>query len=278
MNEKLPKIEAKKSLGQHFLNNTHVPTLMAESGNVQKGDIVLEIGPGTGVLTRELLKKGAHVVAIETDIRAVESLKESFKSEIAAQNLVIVHDDVKNLDFHALGLRPRAYKLVANIPYYLSGFLFRMFLEHEVQPSCMVFLVQREVAERIARDKKESLLSLSVKVFGTPKYVKTVGKGNFTPPPKIDSAIIAISDISKDNFREIPQEFFFMMLHEGFKSKRKQLFGNLATITSREVLMHIFSALNISEKVRGEDLTLREWLSLTESLLAHQSPHTTPQS
>ncbi len=278
MSEKLPKLEAKKSLGQHFLNNTHVPTLMAEAGEVEKGDIVLEIGPGTGVLTRELLKKGANVVAIEADIRAVESLNESFRAEIMAQKLTIVHGDVRELDLFALGLRPRAYKLIANIPYYLSGFLFRMFLEHEIQPSDMVFLVQREVAERIARDKKESLLSLSVKVFGTPKYVKTVGKGNFTPPPKIDSAVIAIKNISKDNFVHIPQEFFFTVLHEGFKSKRKQLFGNLSTLLPREKLIHIFSTLSISEKVRGEDLPLSKWLELTKILYTHMHPHSDPQS
>lgn len=92
--------------------------------------------------------------AIEADARAVASLNDTFRDDILAQNLTIIHDDVKNLDFCALGLRPHAYKLIANIPYYLSGFLFRMFLEHEIQPSTIVFLVQREVAERIARDKK----------------------------------------------------------------------------------------------------------------------------
>ncbi len=278
MSEKLPKLEAKKSLGQHFLNNTHVPILMAEAGGVEKGDIVLEIGPGTGVLTRELLKKGAKVVAIEADIRAIESLKGSFDTEIKAQILTIVHGDVRTLDLSALGLRPHAYKLIANIPYYLSGLLFRMFLEHEIQPSDMIFLVQREVAERIARDKKESLLSLSIKVFGTPKYIKTVGKGNFTPPPKIDSAVIAIRNISKDNFIHIPQTFFFSVLHEGFKSKRKQLFGNLSTLIEREKLLHIFSTLGISEKIRGEDLSLPEWLTLAKMLYTHIHPHIDSQS
>lgn len=278
MEAKLPKLEAKKSLGQHFLTNTHVPILMIEAGGIQIGDIVLEIGPGTGILTRELLKKGVKVVAIEADIRAVESLRESFDTEIKAQLLTIVHGDVREIDLFALGLKPHAYKIIANIPYYLSGFLFRMFLEHEIQPSDMVFLVQREVAERIARDTKESLLSLSVKVFGTPKYIKTVGKGNFTPPPKIDSAIIAINNISKDNFAHISQEFFFTVLHEGFKSKRKQLFGNLSTLVSREQLIHIFSTLGIKEKVRGEDLPLVKWLALAEMLYTQMHPHMSPHS
>ena len=269
MNKEIAKFETKKSLGQHFLNNSRVPELMAEAGSVGKGDVVLEIGPGTGALTRELLKRGATVIAIEADIRAIETLKEGFSTEIMAKKLTILHGDVREIDLKTLGLRPRAFKIVANIPYYLSGFLFRTFLEHKIQPSDLVFLVQREVAERIARDKKESLLSLSVKVFGNPKYVKTIGKGNFTPPPKIDSAIIAISNISKDHLAEVSQEFFFKILHEGFKSKRKQLLGNLSDTYDRETLTHIFSTLGLSLAVRGEDVSLDMWLRLCNALILH---------
>lgn len=280
MLEKRQKFEHKKSLGQHFLNNARVPALMADAGDVVTGDTVLEVGPGTGMLTRELLARGAHTIALEADKRAVEILKETFKDEIVAKKLTILHTDARELDLLALGLHPRAYKVVANIPYYLSGLLFRTFLESDIQPSNLVFLVQKEVAERIARDKKESLLSLSVKVFGEPRYVKTVGKGNFTPPPKIDSAIIAISDISKDKLcisnlsrgtlescvTNIPQEFFFKVLHEGFKSKRKQLFGNLSSKFPREVLINTFSTLNIPQNVRAEDVHLETWLLLIKSL------------
>ena len=144
-----------------------------------------------------------------------------------------------------------------------------MFLEHDIQPSTLVFLVQREVAERIARDKKESLLSLSIKIFGNPKYIKTIGKGNFTPPPKIDSAIIAVSDISKDRLGTIPQNFFFKILHEGFKSKRKQLLGNLSDTYDRNTLTHIFSTIELSPTVRGEDIPLPKWLHLCSEIILH---------
>ncbi len=270
MNEKLPTIDAKKSLGQHFLNSSRVPELMVDAGNVSNTDIVLEIGPGTGVLTRELLKREATVIAIEADTRAIESLKKSFESEILSKKLTLIHGDVRTFDLKALGFTTKSFKIVANIPYYLSGFLFRTFLEHDIQPSDLVFLVQREVAERIARDKKESLLSLSVKIFGNPKYIKTIGKGNFTPPPKIDSAIIAISHISKDRLGKIPQEFFFKILHEGFKSKRKQLLGNLSDTHDREALTHIFSTVGLSPVVRGEDLPLDMWLSLCSEIILHK--------
>lgn len=266
MKDSFSKIDAKKSLGQHFLNNQHVPKLMADAADVREGDLVVEIGPGTGVLTKELLLRGAKVIALEADERAIESLKDTFADEIMAQKLVISHTDVRELDLEGLGLTARGYKVVANIPYYLSGFLFRSFLENPIHPSDLVFLVQREVAERIARDPKESLLSLSVKVFGEPKYVKTVGKGNFTPPPKIDSAVIAVRNISHDRLGDIPPHFFFKILHEGFKSKRKQLLGNLSGMYERGVLSTIFSELELPLDVRGEDISLEKWIELTKKL------------
>ncbi len=265
----IEKIDAKKSLGQHFLNNIHVPKAMADAGNVVEGDVILEIGPGTGVLTQELLKRGAHVIALEADLRAIEVLQNAFRDEIMAKKLTILHGDARTIDFGALGLRPHAYKVISNIPYYLSGMLFRTFLETEVQPSTLVFLVQREVGERIARDKKESLLSLSVKIFGNPKYIKTVGKGNFTPQPKIDSAIIAISHISKERLGDIPQDFFFSVLHEAFKSKRKQLMGNLKPQFGT-VLDTLFQKHKISPKIRAEDVPLAVWVSLIHDLYIHK--------
>lgn len=268
MQKKLSRIEAKKSLGQHFLNNARVPELMADAANVHEGDVVLEIGPGTGVLTRTLLQRGAKVTAIEADSRAMEVLSETFAEEITTHKLTIIHDDVREINLEKLGFKPYYFKIVANIPYYLSGMLFRTFLEADIQPSDLVFLVQKEVAERIARDKKESLLSLSIKVFGDPKYVQTVKKGNFTPAPKIDSAIIAVRNISNDRLSNagITKEQFFSILHEGFKSKRKQLLGNLSEKFERDTLIRIFSTLNLSQTIRGEDIPLEKWLELCKEL------------
>jgi 16S rRNA (adenine1518-N6/adenine1519-N6)-dimethyltransferase len=272
---KTPRFETKKSLGQHFLNGKRVPTLMAEAADVKDGDVVLEIGPGTGALTRALLESGAKVVALEADERAVTVLQEAFKHEIAIERLVLFHTDVRALDVQSAtlsraGIVSGKYKVVANIPYYLSGHLFRTFLESENQPSGIVFLVQKEVAERIARDKKESLLSLSVKVYGDPFYIKTIGRGNFTPPPKVDSAVIAIHTISKERLEGVSEKDFFTFIHAGFGSKRKQLLGNLSSLYPRETLVHIFSTLGIRPDVRGEDLHLERWLELVRMLVLHK--------
>ncbi len=258
----------KKSLGQHFLNNPKVPKMMAEAINVEEGDIVVEVGPGTGVLTQELLNKGATVVAIEADGRAIEELSLTFKGEIAAGKLVLLHADMRTFELSSLSahVQPHKYKVVSNIPYYLSGMLFRTFLETPFQPSDLVFLVQKEVGERIVRDPKESLLSISIKVFGDPSYVKTVKRGNFNPPPLVDSAIIAIKNISEERLQGVSADLFFTILHAGFASKRKQLLGNLTKLTPRANIIPIFSTLGIKEDIRGEDLPVATWVSLVQKL------------
>ncbi len=265
------RIPPKKSLGQHFLNNQTIPKLMADAASVGSGDVVFEIGPGTGVLTAELLRRGTKVIAVEADDRAIQALRNTFSQEIQEARLELVHADMRTAPISSFGVYEHAYKVVANIPYYLSGKLFRALLETECQPSHIVFLVQKEVAERIARDKKESLLSLSVKVFGNPRYVKTVGRGNFTPQPRVDSAVISISDISHDRLRGVDARFFFELLHAGFGSKRKQLLGNLATLFPRNILQHTFEDVGVPPDIRAEDVGLATWLVLANALIVHRS-------
>ncbi len=265
------KFETKKSLGQHFLTSDVVPKWMCDAAEIVVGDLVLEIGPGTGVLTRELLSRGATVIALEADLRAIDVLEGAFKTEIANKHLMLHHVDVRTLDLSTIPkLKDHSFKVVANIPYYLSGLLFRSFLESAIQPSSLVYLVQKEVAKRICTDlkrkEKESLLSLSVKAYGVPKYVKTVSKGHFAPSPKIDSAIILVQNINRDNFKKISEDFFFEMLHIGFGQKRKQLLGNLSKVYERNTLTNTFSTLSLPVSTRAEDMPLEIWLTLVEHL------------
>lgn len=263
MNE---KFEHKKSLGQHFLNSDYVPKKMCDAANLAVGDTVVEVGPGTGILTKEILARGAKVIAIETDMRAIDSLKGTFLEEIADGRLTIFHHDARSVHPADFGVAHQQYKVVANIPYYISGSLFRSFLDTDCQPADLVFLVQKEVAQRIARDEKESLLSLSVKVFGTPTYICTVKRGHFTPPPKVDSAIIAIHNISLENFSQTERAELFELLHLGFGQKRKQLLGNLAKKYPRETLTSLFTQQGIALDIRAEDLAPETWFPLLEAL------------
>ena len=187
----------KKSLGQHFLHNRHYLEAVADAAAIQKGETVVEIGPGEGALTAVLLERGAKVIALEKDARLIGLLREKFEGEA----LEVIEGD-------ALDYEPafEAYKVVGNVPYYITGALFKKFLSSALQPSTLVFLIQKEVAERIARrgpnnkKDKESILSLSVKAYGTPAYVKSVPAGAFVPPPKVDSAILQVSGVSRANF------------------------------------------------------------------------------
>lgn len=264
----IEQFEHKKSLGQHFLNSHYIPKKMCAVAGEIKGKTVLEIGPGTGILTREILAHGAKVVAIETDPRAISSLEDSFPQAISAGQLVVCRHDARQLNPAQFGLENQGYIVISNIPYYLSGHLFRQLIDTDCQPTTIVFLIQKELAERIARTKKESLISLSVKAFGEPTYICTVKRTHFTPPPKVDSAIVAVKNINRLNFKSVSSANFFRILHLGFAHKRKQLIGNLSDLAPRPSLESIFTELAIPHSVRAEDVSLDQWLKLAIKLLS----------
>ncbi|HTK32970.1 MAG TPA: 16S rRNA (adenine(1518)-N(6)/adenine(1519)-N(6))-dimethyltransferase RsmA [Candidatus Paceibacterota bacterium] len=287
------RLFAKKSLGQHFLNSKHVLDQIITAGNIVAGQNILEIGPGTGVLTTELLKAGACVTAVEKDDRAIILLKEKFAGEIASGHLKLIHGDV--LDENLFSTNPNLptsksvlpssfssptspYSLIANIPYYITGAILEKFLEHEPRPQKMVLLVQKEVAERIvARPEqstgksKESILSVSVKVFGTPKIIAKVPPGAFTPPPTVDSAILSIENISAHGFETILKDDpegisrFFQIVRAGFAHKRKILKRNLEATLDKTIIDAAWHSLGLDEKVRAEDISPQQWLRITEA-------------
>lgn len=255
---------AKKSLGQHFLTAHSYVRQIADAAQLKEGEVVLEIGPGKGVLTEELLARGATVIAIEKDRELIPYLREEFSEELENGRLTLIEGDALEADPKKLGLAEGAYKVVANIPYYITGALFEKFLGNAPRPSTLVFLIQKEVAERIARSKKESLLSLSVKAYGTPTYIKTVPAGAFSPAPSVDSAILAVHNVSAGNFKNPKQEKrFFEILHAGFAHKRKLLVRNLEPVLGKEGAMQALRAAGIDEKARAEDLPPKAWLDLS---------------
>lgn len=248
-------MKAKKQFGQNWLIDQTVVRDMVEASQVKPGEIVVEIGPGQGVLTEALLKAGATVIAIEKDRDLIPILEEKFGRPTS--KLVILERDVRDIDIaDIVGNQP--YKVVANIPYYITGLIIRQFLSSDHQPRSMTLLVQREVADRIVaptvisnHQGKHSVLSLSVAVFGNPHKVRNVKAGAFRPIPKVDSAILQINDISQNWFsdNQISKGQFFKVIKNGFNQKRKTLSASLG-ITDKY------------SRSRPEDLNLENWVEI----------------
>ena len=258
---------AKKSLGQNFLTSKRIVERIAMEGKMSREDTVLEIGPGKGILTEALIARAKKVFAVEKDDNLFEFLNEKFANEIQEGRFELIHSDVLDINLFDYRLQTTNYKLIANIPYNITGEIIRKFLSETPQPSSMTLLVQKEVAERImARDGKESILSLSVKVFGTPRLGFKISRGQFNPPPNVDSMVISVDNI-KNNFKDKKEEEkFFEVVKAGFAHKRKFLIRNLEKVAAKEKLAEIFASAKISASSRSEDLKLEDWLNISKKI------------
>jgi len=271
-------------LGQHFLTSKKIVDEIIKAAEIKPDDTVLEVGPGKGILTEELVKKvdstdstislqasspqAGQVIAIEKDPDLVAYL---MKHE-ASPKLKIINGDILKMNVSSFKLHVSRYKIVANIPYYITSRFLKNCLTDKLQPEIMVLMLQKEVAERIvARDGKESILSISVKAYGHPKIIKNVPAKYFSPKPKVDSAIIKIDNISKDFFNNnrrrasIIEANFFELVRKGFSSKRKMLKNNL------KISGEILKKSGLSEKVRAEELSLENWKYLLQYQYKHAS-------
>jgi 16S rRNA (adenine1518-N6/adenine1519-N6)-dimethyltransferase len=252
-------MRAKQALGQNFLMHQATAERIADAAGLTPDSVVLEIGPGTGMLTRSLLARAGKVIAVEADRELVPQLQELFAQEIAAGKLEIREGDIRTFDLTTL---PNGYAVVANIPYYITGEIIRFLLTAKQKPISVTLLVQKEVAERIVRSKKESLLSLSVKAYGTPSYKFTVPRGAFRPAPNVDSAVLHIAGIHPPFADEALETRFFEILHAGFAHKRKRLAKNLESVTSAEAISRAFEETGLSSNARSEDVPLTTWKTL----------------
>lgn len=298
--------------GQNFLINEKILDKIITAADLKKDDTVLEVGPGLGFLTKRLAKKVKRVVAVELDKNLVEVLKEELGEY---KNIEIVQGDIlkvniENLPFlpvgqtgiPSLGSLPvrqtgrgqgvvDGYKVVANLPYNITSGFLRKFLEAENGPSEMILMVQKEVAKRIMEGPGQmSLLSLSCQLYADCKIEFLVGKGNFLPAPKVDSAIIRLKlkenplchsglpasptggdPESPEILKRVQDDVaknLFKIARIGFGSKRKKLIGNLAKglMIDRAELEKIFKKLGLSDNIRAQELSVEDWIKLTDKL------------
>ncbi len=285
--------KAKKSLGQNFLKSNLVIKKIVEAGEISPDDIILEIGPGKGALTEKLLEKSNCIIAIEKDKNLFQFLQEKFAKEITEKKLILLEEDILNLDissnFSSLrpsritGWDPREaqnrkgypdfdYKIIANIPYNITGAIFKKFLTEKNQPEMMILMVQHEVAKRIvARNGKESILSISIKAYGEPKLITKVPSRYFSPEPAVDSAVIAIKNISRRTFIEnnANEDFFWEVVRAGFAHKRKKLSSNLKNLIKNSNYIDENLIKTLGNK-RAEELSLIDWINISKNINIHK--------
>ena len=255
------QVQAKKSLGQNFLRDEAVLEKIVESADLKSDDFVIEIGPGEGVLTEKLSKKGGKVLAIELDDRLIPILNDKFRNK---KNVEIFHGDILKINlnefFSKHNMQDTRYKVVANLPYYITSPIIRYFLENENHPSEMILMVQKEVAQRIVAESGEmSILAVAVQYYAKAEYLFTVSKDAFEPAPKVDSAVIKISEINNDKSEDVKK--FFQIVRTGFSSKRKTLANNLASSFQKDKkeIENILEEMSFSKMVRAQELSVEDW-------------------
>lgn len=250
------KVSPQSWKGQNFLIDQEVLEKIVTSAELKKDDTILEVGPGFGILTRELAQRVKKVIAVEIDKNLIEALKIILKDY---KNVEIIEGDILKI----YNLQFSIFKVVANIPYSITGKFLRKILESEIKPSEMVLLVQKEVAERIvAKAGEMSLLALSVQFYSQPEIIAYVSRKSFFPEPEVDSAIIKLK--IKNQISKINEKEFFRIAKIGFSSPRKQLHNNLSAglKIADDQIKSIFNELNLNFQIRSQELSVEDWKNL----------------
>ena len=258
------KVFPKKRLGQNFLIDKKILKKIIKAAGIGREDVILEIGPGIGSLTQELVRNAKNVIAVEKDIKMVEILKEATKN---LKNVTIIQNDILKIDLKNYKLKAKSYKVVANLPYYIVSPVIRKFLESGYPPRLMVLMVQKEVAQRIvARPPNMSLLAVSVQFYAKAEIISYVSKKSFWPQPKVDSAIIKITPRKLSTSPRLVK-LFFKTVRAGFSQPRKQIINNLSYVLKikREKAENWLLKNKIQPNQRAETLKLKDWSRLANT-------------
>jgi 16S rRNA (adenine1518-N6/adenine1519-N6)-dimethyltransferase len=272
------RIRPSKKFGQNFLINKRVIKNFLEVANLQKKSVVLEIGPGTGNLTQGLARGAKRVIAVEKDPKMIKVLKETTKN---LKNIQIIKEDILKIPDSKLKIL-NSYKVVGSLPFYLAAPIIRRFLESKKQPEEMLFMVQKEVAQRIcAKPPRMNLLAVSVQFYAKPKIIFYVPKESFWPRPKVDSAILRITPLINAEKKLIDANFFFKIVKAGFSQPRKQILNNLSkelkldkphsreiSLQAKEKIKKWLLKNEVRPNQRAETLSIKDWIKLTKTLNA----------
>ncbi len=250
-------ITPKKSLGQHWLHDQAALTAICEAAEIRSGDTILEIGAGLGTLSSQILTYGVHLIAVEYDETLVAYLRDEFQT---VPDIAIEQADIRGYDFSVL---PESYKIVANIPYYLTAYLLRILSSEQInRPSRAVLLVQEEVAQRVcAQPGQSSVLSLSVQYYYEATLGQRVAAQLFTPPPKVNSQILCMSHRSQPLFNDVNSKDLFQIIKIGFSHRRKTLVNNLSAglHLPRQSFIPLLEAAHIPITARAQQLSIEQW-------------------
>lgn len=258
-------LQNKKSLGQHWLKDPEILAEIAEAAELSSDETVLEIGPGLGTLTSRLLARAGRVVAVEFDADLARKLPGQFPGK----NLEVINEDILQFDLNQL---PAGYKVVANVPYYITSKIVEKLMTAENKPSLVVLLVQKEVAERIAAEPgKMSVLAVATQIFAEAELDIEVPRQFFTPPPKVDSQVVVLRTrdqplVTKDN-----EKLFFRLVKAGFSAKRKKLRSSLSAglAISKPEAEQLLRKSDINPEKRAEDLSIDQWKKIMTNITKH---------
>ena len=253
-----------KGLGQHFLINDGVLNKIVSAAKITENEVVVEVGPGTGLLTKKLAKTGARVIALELD----KNLQDRLKMELShLSNVSVLAADGRTWDTDSIG---RPYKMVANLPYYAATYIIRHFLESTSPPTDMIVTVQREVAQSMtASPGKMRMVSVATQLYGKPSILGYIKPGSFWPKPKVMSAIVKIQLHNRPTIDMIDADAFFRVVRGGFSNPRKQLHNSLKNSfeISESIIFYLLEKSGIDHRRRAESLTVAEWGNLHKAFV-----------
>ena len=260
-------LKAKKKFGQNFLINNEIINQIIEKSGITQEDIVLEIGPGLGTLTKELIKNSKRVIAVELDEDMCDILHNRFNED----NLEIINQDILKMDLNEITDKYGSIKVVANLPYYITTPIIMKLLEEKYNIDSITVMVQKEVGERLcstSNDRENSSITISVNYYAKPKIIIDVPKENFLPSPEVDSCVIKLDVLKTPPVDVKDEKILFKIVKNAFSQRRKTILNSLSSGEySKEQIKTALEKLGLNEKLRAEDLSIQDYANISNELI-----------